>query len=260
MILESFERDGTRYEVRAHGRSVRLYTNGVFHSQWNEERPFAGGVWDCLSLPVLYREPATVRRVLVLGVGGGAVLRQLALLLPDAHLTGIELEGAHLDVARRRFGLGALEAGAGAGEGGVTATLVEADAVRWLDAPAADDAGPFDLVVDDLYGHGAGAPVRAVPLEPDWVGRVVARLAPDGLYVANAVEPAEARRAVPVFADAGLRHGAHWSRPAWDNVVTTCSRAALHGRDWSRRLDASALDASARRAAREIVRRPLRGL
>ena len=67
MIVEAFERGGTRYEVRSHGASVRLYTNGVFHSQWNEGRPFAGGVWDCLSLPVLYRDPAAVRRVLVLG-------------------------------------------------------------------------------------------------------------------------------------------------------------------------------------------------
>ena len=255
MILESFERDGTRYEVRAHGRSVRLYTNGVFHSQWNEERPFAGGVWDCLSLPALYRDPASLRRILVLGVGGGAALRQLALLAPGAHLTGVELEAAHLDVARRRFGLDALE------RAGV-ATLVEADATRWLVDPGAEagsGAGPFDLVVDDLYGHADGEPVRAVALEPDWVDAIVARLAPGGLYVANTVDAREAARAAPTLADAGLRHGARWSRPAWENVVLAASTAPLHSRDWSRRLEASDLDADSRRAARAAVRRPLRG-
>lgn len=253
MIVEELERDGTRYSVRAHGGSTRLYTNGVFHSQWNAARPFAGGVWDCLSLPALYREPASVRRVLVLGVGGGAVLRQLALLLPAMRATGVELDGVHLELARRHFGLDALD-----GRASFEIELVQADAVRWV--ADVDVDGDFDLIVDDLYGDAGGRPVRAVPLELDWVRTLVERLAPEGLYVANAVEPREAKRAVPVFADAGLRHGAHWSQAAWDNVITVCSREPLHSREWSRRLDASALGALARRAARGIVRQPLRGL
>ncbi len=249
MILEELERGGTRYSVRAHGGSTRLYTNGVFHSQWNASRPFAGGVWDCLSLPALYRPPQRMRRALVLGVGGGAVLRQLAVLLPELRVTGVELEAVHLDIARRHFGLDALEA--------VGATLVRADAVRW--AADSDETG-FDLIVDDLYGHAAGEPVRAVPLELDWVASLVARLSPGGVYVANTVEPREAKRAVPVLADAGLRHGVHWSQTAWDNVIAVCSREPLHSREWSRRLDASAMDATSRRAARAVTRQPLRGL
>ena len=273
MILEELERGGTRYSVRAHGASVRLYTNGVFHSQWSPSRPFAGGVWDCLSLPALYREPDAVRRALVLGVGGGAVLRQLALLSPAVHVTGVEIEPAHLDIARRHFGLGALEGtggkgaadaagkGGGAGTaragGGAAATLVCADAVRWM-AHAGASAGPFDLIVDDLYGHADGEPVRAVALEPGWIGALVERLAPDGLYVANTVDAREASRAVPALADAGLRHGARWSQDAWENVVLVASRAPLHSRDWSRRLDAAGLDAESRRRARATPRRPIR--
>lgn len=252
MIVEEFERGGTRYSVRAHGASTRLYTNGVFHSQWSPTRPFAGGVWDCLSLPVLYREPASVRRALVLGVGGGAVLRQLALLLPAVRLTGVEIEPAHLDIARRHFGLDELD-----GPGPTGATLVEADAVRWV---GEGGAGPFDLIVDDLYGHADGAPERAVALEPGWIESVVRMLAPDGLYVANTVDAREAGRAVPALGDAGLRHGARWSQDAWENVVLVASRAPLHSRRWSRRLDAAGLDAESRRRARATPRRPLRGL
>ena len=253
MIVEQFERGATRYSVRAHGASVRLYTNGVFHSQWNPDRPFAGGVWDCLSLPVLYREPGAVRRALVLGVGGGAVLQQLARLLPAAHLVGVELEAAHLEVARRHFGLDALD-----GARPVSATLVHADAMRWV--ASAEPGEPFDLIVDDLYGHENGEPSRAVALEPVWVEALAALLSPAGLYVANTVDAREAARAVPALADAGLRFGARWSQDAWENVVLVASRAPLHSREWSRRLDAAGLDAESRRRARATPRRPLKGL
>ena len=69
-LLWNYRQADTDYSVRHHGGSIRLYSNGVFHSQWNEARPFAGGIWDCLSLPALYREPAFTQRVLILGVGG----------------------------------------------------------------------------------------------------------------------------------------------------------------------------------------------
>ena len=33
--------DGNHYEVRTAGGSVRLYRNGVNHSQWNPKRPLS---------------------------------------------------------------------------------------------------------------------------------------------------------------------------------------------------------------------------
>ena len=43
--------EGTLYQVRSAGRTRRLYTNGVFHSQYNPVRPVTGSVWDLLLLP-----------------------------------------------------------------------------------------------------------------------------------------------------------------------------------------------------------------
>ncbi len=64
----------TRYEVRSAGSPLRLYTDGVFHSQYNPEQLLTGHVWDLLMLPAFFYPKNTIKRVLVLGVGGGAVV------------------------------------------------------------------------------------------------------------------------------------------------------------------------------------------
>ena len=86
----------THYSVRSSGGSIRLYTNRVFHSQWNPRQPFAGGIWDCLSLPVLHRAAIGMRRVLLLGVGGGAVIRQLQQIYRYEAITAVELSLIHI--------------------------------------------------------------------------------------------------------------------------------------------------------------------
>ena len=44
----------TQYEVRSAGQTRRLYTDGVFHSQFNPNRAITGGVWDLLMLPTFF--------------------------------------------------------------------------------------------------------------------------------------------------------------------------------------------------------------
>ena len=283
-VLWETDRNGTHYSVRAHGASVRLYSNRVFHSQWNPDRPFAGGVWDCLGLPVLYRPVARVRRVLLLGVGGGAVIRQLERLVPGASVTGIEIDPVHLDVARRWFGVrdgagprartgeaaetveaggprvpldGGAELVAGGGdEASARVTLVEGDAIAWLRRHAGE---PFDVVVDDLFGHDRGEPLRAQPLTPDWIAALRHAATPDGLVVVNCADGKELRTAAPAFADEGFAHGRRWSQGGYENAIGVFSTAPLVPRDWSRRLEGLGLDAAAQRRARAIVRRPMRG-
>lgn len=231
--------------MRSHGASTRLYSNGVFHSQWNETRPFAGGVWDCLSLPALYRAPDQLTQALVLGVGGGAVMRQLLYLLPEAVLTGVEIDEVHLDVAHRWFGV-------------ERNTLVHADAIAWLRSRPRRQR--FDLVIDDLFGHDQGEPVRAAALDDEWVAELADALTADGLLVVNAVDSRELQRAAPVFFAAGFRYGRRWSLPAYHNVIGVLSQSPLHSREWSRRLDELGLPAAARRQARACQRQGLRGM
>jgi len=61
--------------VRSAGYSLRLYTDGVFHTQYNPGNPLTGHIWDLLMLPAFFYEPDTIKRVLVLGVGGVASIQ-----------------------------------------------------------------------------------------------------------------------------------------------------------------------------------------
>lgn len=170
---------GVHYEVRNAGRTIRLYSNGVLHTQYNPARLLTGSVWDLLLLGSLFVPRERRRRVLVLGVGGGAVIHQLLQVFPDAHITGIELNPVHIAVARRFFGVR-----------GERVELVCENAITWL---AMHDGAPFDLVIDDLFGDRDGVPCRAVAADAGWFGLLAAQLDPEGVLVTNFADGREMR-------------------------------------------------------------------
>ncbi|MFK8083185.1 MAG: spermidine synthase [Granulosicoccus sp.] len=236
----------THYSVRNSGGSVRLYTNRVFHSQWNPKMPFAGGIWDCLSLPALHKSPGQIRRVLLLGVGGGAVIRQLQTIGDYDQIMAIEIDKQHLTIARDWFDVR-----------GENLTLVHDDAIDWL---YRYQGKAFDLIIDDLFGHDEGEPVRACPLEPRWLECLTRHLNPDGLLVVNCINSRELVHALPVIGASGFRAGYRWHLPTYENVIGVFSTKPIHARDWSRNLEFSSLKPKAQRQARTIIRRPVRGL
>ncbi len=168
--------DDTTYEVRSAGFSTRLYTDGVFHSQYNERSGLSRGVWDLLMLP-LYFNPLRARRILVLGVGGGAVIRQLLHHAAPEQVTGVEINPVHLYVARRFFGLRDSRV-----------RLLQADALSWVENYHGEG---FDLVIDDLFAESDGEPVRAVAADCRWAGRLFALVRAGGTLVINFVSPKE---------------------------------------------------------------------
>lgn len=238
--------DGTLYSVRQSGASVRLYSNRVFHSQWNPNKPFAGGVWDCLSLPVLYRQLNSLPRILLLGVGGGAVIRQLQELCDFAQLIAIEIDEQHIDIASRFFGVDDKRV-----------SLQHDDAIQWL---ASYSGAPFDLIIDDLFGHDEGEPLRACKLTTIWTDLLQQHLSQEGLLVVNCVDSKELKNSLSEFADSGFRYGYRWTLQAYENAIGVLSNEPIHARDWSKNLELSGLNAASQRQARAITRRPLKGL
>jgi spermidine synthase len=73
------------------------------------------------------------RRVLLLGLGGGAMLRHLAAYFPDLAVAAVELDGQVVELARRWFH--------------VTQDVRLGDAADVV----ADAAGAFDAIMIDLY-------------------------------------------------------------------------------------------------------------
>lgn len=158
LIWQTYKK-GRHYEVRGAGKSVRLYTDGVFHSQWNPSRPLAGHLWDLLLLPVLLHPHALcLNKVLILGVGGGAVINALNHFLQPKKIIGVDLDEVHLSIAWRYFL-----------EHSDNVSLVNADAKTFVgrQRPASTD-----LIIEDLFcgaDHDATDAVRAIPMDDDWL-------------------------------------------------------------------------------------------
>lgn len=179
------------YEVRSAGNSLRLYTNGVFHTQYNSRQPLTGHVWDLLMLPALFYPANTVHRVLVLGVGGGAVLQMLRHYIEPEKIVGVELDAEHLYVARRFFKLK-----------GQDVELVHADAVDWI----THYQGPaFDMIIEDLFSEQDGEPVRVMKANGQWFSLMLRQLSADGVLVSNFIDKTEIRQAA-VFSNQSINN------------------------------------------------------
>lgn len=235
--------DGTHYSVRKAGNSVRLYSNGVFHSQWNPKRPFAGAVWDCLSLPCLYRPASQCKRVLLLGLGGGAGVRQLQTLVDFDYLQAIEIDPVHIKVSRRWFGVTQ-----------PNVDIIHADAIEWLNQYSGEG---FDLIIDDLFGHTGNEPQRVQPLNSAWTEKLDNALNPSGTMVVNCIGRAELFKGVSSFSACGYVQGYRWSLPEYHNAIGVFFREPVPPGDWITHLDATTLKPAMKHAARWIIRRPL---
>ncbi|MDH5572134.1 MAG: oxidoreductase [Gammaproteobacteria bacterium] len=170
-VIWKKEEYGTYYEVRSAGKSRRLYTDGVFHSQYNPARDVTGGIWDLLMVPAFFNTPENIKNVLVLGVGGGAVIHQLHRHVEPENITGVELSAMHLYLAKRFFG--------------ITDSMVElheAEAVTWLNNYKGEK---FDLIIEDLFGERDGEPYRAVSPDQIWFDLLNKNLNQNGILVMN---------------------------------------------------------------------------
>lgn len=168
-----------RYEVRNAGETVRLYRNGAFHTQFNPTRSTTAGVWDLLTFSAFFGPLEQVKRVLVLGVGGGAVIRMLQRYVPRAELVGVDLDRWHLYVAERFFGV--------RGQG---VELVHSDARAWV---TENYRCRFDLIIDDLFGEQKDDAERAIPATEEWMTRLQSMLRPGGTLAINFASRRELR-------------------------------------------------------------------
>ena len=182
--------EGQHYEVRTAGASIRLYRNGVNHSQWNPNRPLCGSIWDLITLPALHRPERSIRDVCILGFGAGAVGRQIRELVEPDRIVGVELDPIHLSIADGFF------------ECSEGCELIAGDAVEWVHDGG--EAANYDVIIDDLYAEIEGAPVRCVPMDHAWCEALLGLLKPGGILIFNMIDPDKIRH-LPLFQSAKLR-------------------------------------------------------
>ncbi len=179
-IIWQRNHQGQHYEVRTAGRSVRLYKDGVLHSQFNENSPLTGQVWDLLMLPAFFYPETAIRRVLVLGVGGGTVIRQLDTFFQPTEIIGVDLDPIHLRVAKRFFGLNKKHI-----------SLYCDDATRWLKSYKGP---PFDMIIEDIFTEQDNEPVRALTVTDTWARCILRNIRSQGVAVLNFTSAQEAKQ------------------------------------------------------------------
>lgn len=202
----------TRYEIRTHGKTVRLYTNKVMHTQYHPGRP-SRGVWDLLVLPALALPK--VERVLLLGLGGGAAVHLLRQWCPGAHITALELNPVHITLARRFFDIK-----------GRDLTLVHGDARAYVENYRGE---PFDLVIEDVFQDSEGTPDRAFVADRRWCMALRRLVSRRGALVMNTLSVEQLRNTALLQQDAVHKLWAsHLSltMPAYANVVGAFYRQA----------------------------------
>lgn len=169
------ERAVTSYNsvvVRRTGERVDLEVEGATFATWHPRHLLTGYSWDALTAGCLLRADGPPRSVLVLGLGGGTVVRQLRRLVPSVRLVGVEIDDGVVGLARRHMAFDELE----------VEVRVE-DAYRFL----ARTTERFDAVVDDLYLTGPDDVMRARAPAGDTLELLRARVADGGVLVANLI-------------------------------------------------------------------------
>ena len=233
-IIWQTERNDVTYQVRQAGNSLRLYTDQVLHSQYNTKTGLTGSVWDLLCLPVLAHPSFNASsadssisspnnstksmRVLLLGVGGGAVMNMLEQFFNVEKITGVELNPVHIEIARDVFGVQ-----------GQTFELVEADALQYVKDYGSDpkvEAEKFDIIIDDLFFEEDGEPIKVAAPDATWFYQLYSLLKPKGLIIMNFVGQQAAFGSAPLHhthVHSLLTHALHFTTPFYDNHVLAFS-------------------------------------
>lgn len=134
----------SHYQVRTAGQTVRLYSNGVLHSQFNPSNAISGAIWDFLLLPgFLLNTPP--KNILLLGLGGGTLVHLIRLFFPCAHITCIELDKEHIKIAKTFFKIPRKNV-----------TVIHGDA--YVEMKKIKQK--FDWIIDDVFQHVNGEPER----------------------------------------------------------------------------------------------------
>lgn len=218
-------KQNTCYEVRTAGKSIRLYTDGIFHSQWNPSRPLGGNLWDLLFLPVFfYQNRSALKNVLVLGVGGGAVINQFNIFFPPQAITGVDLDRVHLQVAKKYFGCEQ-----------DNVSLVHADAKDFVEQAR---VGHYSFIVEDLFLGSSSDPSdarRAIEASLQWLSCLMARLEPTGVLVVNYESPKQFRKASApsVLKTIGVQAAYALNTPGYENTIGVYLKKRVSKRDFN---------------------------
>ncbi len=182
----------TDYRVVRAGHSIRLYRNNVLHTQWNPRNPIKGQLWE-LFLLTSVNPNSEIKRVLVLGAGGGAVINLINYFFPLAQIDAVDLDKMHIQIAKRFFKVNTKRC-----------KLFHADAFAWVKQCK---NGLYDLIIDDVFHENDQVPYRSISASANWVKSLLAMLSKKGVLAMNFADNEEWKNCNAQLQDQGfIRH------------------------------------------------------
>lgn len=144
---------------------------GATHATWHPRLLLTGHAWDAITAAALMGHPEP-QSLLLLGLGGGTVLRQLRHLLPHTRMSAVEIDPDMIRLARKYMHIDTLDI-----------EIIPADAFHFLET----DTRRFDLLIDDLYRCGETDVERPAPVNRHTLANHARHLTPDGALIMNFV-------------------------------------------------------------------------
>ncbi|WFB34809.1 fused MFS/spermidine synthase [Kiritimatiellota bacterium B12222] len=170
--LESVITDYNDVDVwESRNGQIDLNVIGATHATWHPWQLMTGHAWDAITAAVLLH-PGPINRLLMLGLGGGTVLRQLRNFLPDTHFTAVEIDGEMIRLAQKYMELDQTDV-----------TVIHDDAFAYLE----QETHCFDVIIDDLYRCGTHDVERPALVDAPLVQSHCERLTDEGSLVMNFV-------------------------------------------------------------------------
>ncbi|QQR91256.1 MAG: methyltransferase domain-containing protein [Myxococcales bacterium] len=197
--------------MRSAGRTTRLYRNGVLHTAYHPDRILGGSVWDLLFLPAFLRADRDIKRVLVLGVGGGALLHMYRRVFAPRKLVGVDIDSVHLHIAKQFFDLN-----------DKNQDLILDDGVAWARRYQGE---PFDIVIEDMFTERDQQPVRLMHAQVEWLNTLRNLTRPGGLLIINHGDLREAKFTKKYLLESGC--AISFSLPHLHNRVLAYGQQAL---------------------------------
>jgi len=216
---------GKHYRVTRAGNSVRLYTDRLFHSQFNAKTILSGALWDLLLLPA-FMAPRLPASALLLGVGGGAALKMLQHFKPDMRLAGVDINPVHIEIAKNYFGVC-----------GEQVQLYCDDAKTWL---SSSGSRRFDFIIDDLFGGADGDPQRPFDMDGNWVQQLIEKLTEQGVLAINLDRKSYVRAFIKqhsvMLVDLGIQAGWQLACPGYENRILILAKSSSSKSEFLQRL------------------------
>ncbi len=199
-VVWQHQKEGTAYEVRQAGQTTRLYSNGVLHSQYNPKHIISGAIWDLLLLPAfLKKEPP--QTILLLGLGGGALLHMIRHCFPQTEIDCVEIDPTHIQIAKRWFKIPTKNI-----------EIHQGDAYDFLHSTNQR----YDWIIDDVFQHVTGDPERSMSIGTS-LALCRKRLCKNGLISMNLIGQ---RQFTELKACTDVPHQAvQFTHPLYDNRI-----------------------------------------